>query len=150
MATTILRAAAIGDVLALTELSDQLGYPCSPEGVGDNLTKILNREGHQIYVAINSSGQVSGWVHVFKTYRLMTPPYAELGGLVVSSSNRGEGIGTQLMHKAEGWVREMGCASLRVRSNLLRAGAHRFYEHKGFRLDKTQRVFVKDLSIQKW
>jgi GNAT superfamily N-acetyltransferase len=145
MENIVIREAVPRDISPLAELCGQLGYPCASEEVREYLDQISKTEGHQVYVAVNSENQVVGWIHVFKTYRLMTQPFAELGGLVVSSSIQSTGIGTQLLRTAEEWALRMDCASMRVRSNVLRAGAHQFYEHMGFRVDKTQRVFVKDL-----
>ena len=142
----IIREALPGDAAVLAELCGQLGYPCSSEEVGEYLAQISKTKGHQVYVAIEAENLVLGWAHVFKTHRLMTPPFAELGGLIVSSSARGGGIGVLLLREAEGWARSNRCRSMRICSNIIRSGAHQFYERRGYRVDKNQHVFLKALT----
>ena len=44
------------------------------------------------------------------------------------------------------WAREMGCRAVSLRSNVVRDGAHAFYEKAGYRRIKTQHVFQKELK----
>jgi len=46
---------------------------------------------------------------------------------------------------AEQWARVHGFALMRVRSNVVRERAHRFYEREGYARVKTQAVFRKAL-----
>jgi hypothetical protein len=48
-----------------------------------------------------------------------------------------------LLAAAEAWAREQGFASMRVRSNVLRERAHRFYLREGYLEKKRQAVFLK-------
>jgi GNAT superfamily N-acetyltransferase len=50
------------------------------------------------------------------------------------------------MQQAERWARGTGCPSVTVRSNVLRTGAHAFYQRLGYRLVKKQKVFRKRLT----
>jgi GNAT superfamily N-acetyltransferase len=70
---------------------------------------------------------------------------AEIAGLVVDETARGGGIGRRLLEAAEQWARSHGCRAIRVRSNVVREGAHAFYVREGFREIKTQKVFEKGL-----
>jgi GNAT superfamily N-acetyltransferase len=93
-----------------------------------------------------AAGEVAGWLHAATALRLESPPYAEIGGLVVEERRRGQGIGERLVRAAIGWAGERGYAELRVRSNVVRADAHRFYRRLGFASVKTQAVFALPLG----
>ncbi len=77
--------------------------------------------------------------------QLEEPPFAELAGLVVADSARGIGIGAALLAAAEAWARAAGFALMRVRSNVVRERAHRFYEREGYCRVKAQAVFHKSI-----
>lgn len=74
--------------------------------------------------------------------------FAELAGLVVDESVRGSGVGAALLAAAEDWARAQGFASMRVRSNVIRERAHRFYEREGYARIKAQAVFRKPLAAE--
>ena len=71
---------------------------------------------------------------------------AEVGGLVVDSRARGQGIGRSLMAAAESWTRERGYTRLMLRSNTIRAEAHRFYQGLGYTIVKSQHKFQKPIA----
>jgi PhnO protein len=54
-------------------------------------------------------------------------------------------VGKLLLEAAVGWAAEQGYGKLRVRSNVVREEAHRFYEREGFQRIKTQAVFDRKL-----
>ncbi|HEY3676065.1 MAG TPA: GNAT family N-acetyltransferase, partial [Candidatus Tumulicola sp.] len=66
-----------------------------------------------------------------------------IAALVVDESERGNGTGAALLQAAEAWARERGVRCIRVRSNVIRADAHRFYEREKYAPLKDQRVFEK-------
>jgi GNAT superfamily N-acetyltransferase len=134
------------DVDRLAVLCEQLGYPSTPAQVHQRLGQVLQDEDQAVFVAEGVAGQVVGWVQVFGRQLLVVDRHAELGGLVVDEGHRGRGVGPQLMEQAEDWARARGCEALYVRSNVVREGAHRFYEGIGYAQIKTSRVFLKDLG----
>lgn len=77
---------------------------------------------------------------------LESDPAAEIAGLVVDEKFRGAGIGARLVAQAETWAAGEGYGLLRVRSNVHRDLARRFYEREGFRVTKSQNHFVKPLG----
>ncbi len=139
-----IRPAGEADAGRVATLSGQLGYPASEEDVLHRLRAIGQRPDHAVFVA-EAGGRVVGWVHVYTVATVESPAHAEVGGLVVDEAHRGRGIGRALMERAEAWARDAGLSAVRLRSNVIRAEAHAFYERIGYAPVKTQRVFAKVL-----
>ena len=137
-----IREATAADAAALAALSTQLGYPAQP-GEAELRLAALGPEG-AVLVA-ESDGAVLGWIHVCGIRFFQSPPFAEVGGLVVDEAARGKGVGKLLLEAGARWAAERGYRKLRVRSNVVREDAHRFYEREGFRRVKTQAVFDREL-----
>jgi GNAT superfamily N-acetyltransferase len=140
-----IRFATIDDAEAVARLSDQLGYPSTKEETIRRLLQVTGQSGHAVYVA-EADGMLIGWVHVFVNHSLLADTPTEVAGLVVNENYRGHGVGRVLMEKAERWAQEQGCRSVRLRSNVMRARAHAFYERLGYRVIKSQKAFCKDLG----
>lgn len=138
----IVREATAADAAALAALSTQLGYPAQPGEAAERLAA-LGPEG-AVLVA-EADGAVLGWIHVCGIRFFQSPPFAEVGGLVVDETARGKGVGKLLVEAGARWAAERGYRKLRVRSNVVREDAHRFYERVGFRRVKTQAVFDRGL-----
>lgn len=140
-----IRAATLEDALRLAPLSGQLGYRSTAEEVAARLAPILSDPEHLVFVAEQSSGEISGWADVFVMRTVGTDPRAEVAGLVVDEGCRSQGIGGRLMERVEEWAREQGCAAVTLRSNIIRERAHLFYERLGYQVIKTQKSFRKML-----
>jgi GNAT superfamily N-acetyltransferase len=138
----ITREATASDAAALAALSTQLGYPTQPGEAAERLSA-LGSAGTVLVAEEN--GAVLGWIHVCWVQFFQSPPFAEVGGLVVDEASRGRGAGKLLLEAGARWAAERGCRKLRVRSNVVREDAHRFYEREGFRRIKTQAVFDREL-----
>lgn len=141
-AVVTLRAARAEDAAVIARLAAQLGYPASADDISGRLVRISSRARHRVLVA-QARDAVIGWVHVLSDEHLESGEFAEIAGLVVDDASRGTGVGRMLLGAAEAWARGGGFASIRVRSNVIRAEAHAFYEREGFALRKTQKVFEK-------
>ena len=135
------RHAIASDAAALAALSTQLGYPAQPEEAAQRLSTL----GVGALLVAEEDGAVLGWIHVCGVQFFQSPPFAEIGGLVVDETTRGKGVGRILVDAATRWAAERGYLKLRVRSNVVREDAHRFYEREGFRRAKTQAVFDRTL-----
>jgi GNAT superfamily N-acetyltransferase len=92
-----------------------------------------------------SEEKIIGWIHAFKTTRIETKTFIEIGGLVVDKKYRGKGVGKSLVNKIRGWCAKQKITSLRVRCNTKRLEAHQFYLCLGFRESKEQKVFQQDI-----
>jgi len=141
----MIRTARLDDAEAIATLSGQLGYPATSEQIAGRLEAILNREGMGTFVA-EVDGIVVGWIHMFGCERIESESSAEIGGLVVANGHRGAGVGAQLLAAGERWARGRGYDVVRVRSNVLREHAHRFYQREGYEPVKHQAVFLKTLA----
>jgi GNAT superfamily N-acetyltransferase len=142
----VLRRARPDDAAAIASLSGEMGYPATAAQVLPRLETVSGRPDELVLVAEPAPrGRVGGWVHVFGAVRLESPPYAEIGGLVVAAAARSGRIGEALLAAVHVWADRCGYADVRVRSNAVRERAHAFYLRCGYTLMKSQRVFVKPL-----
>jgi len=140
-----IRAARFSDAPRIASLAGQLGYPSTAKQVTARLEGILGQAEHVVFVAERGGGEIAGYVDVFLFRTAASDVRAEIGGLVVDEASRSQNIGRMLMARAEDWAREKGCSECGLRSNVIREGAHRFYESLGYRVNKTQKSFRKKL-----
>jgi len=140
------REAAPRDADSIAALSGQLGYPASGEEIRARLETVRRRGDGRVWVS-ELDGAVVGWGHAQGVHVLESPAHAEVVGLVVDRDLRGRGIGAALMAEAERWAAAEGYTMVRVRSNVVRVDAHRFYERLGFVEAKRQAVFAKRLEM---
>jgi GNAT superfamily N-acetyltransferase len=145
---TSIRPACPEDAAALADLSTQLGYPLQASAMRERLAGVRDQQAGEVLVAVDAQGRVRGWTHVVPRLHLEETAFAELAGLVVDQAARGAGVGAALLHAAEAWARQRGFARLRVRSNVVRERAHRFYLREGYAERKRQVVFEK--SLDQW
>ena len=144
-----IRTAQVDDAARLAELSHQLGYPSDEEQLRLRLARILGATLHSAWVVEHTHEEethVVGWMHAFVDLRLESDARAEIGGLVVDEDWRGRGVGSMLVEKASNWARQRGVDAVRVRSNVKRDDAHRFYLERGYAETKRQAVFDKDVK----
>ena len=142
---THVRRTKLADIPELTNLSKELGYPSTISQIRKRLDKIQKSKSDIILVAVEK-GTVIGWIHVLSTLRLESDPFAEIGGLVVSSKQRGKGVGKILVSEAEKWAKGNGLINIRVRSRTSREKTRQFYESEGYVVIKEQNVFEKSLK----
>jgi GNAT superfamily N-acetyltransferase len=121
-------------------LSDQLGYPLSTTQIENNINEITTSENYAAFVALYNL-QIVGWVYAFRALLIESKPFIEIGGLIVDETFRNCGIGKKLVEKIKDWALENAINEVRVRSNILRNAAHKFYLNNGFTEIKQQKVF---------
>ena len=141
----VVRAMEPGDAIAVAALCGTLGYQATVPDVITRFTALAASSRDKVFIASDGDAIV-GWVHAFVSMLIESDPFVEIGGLVVSDSMQRRGVGRLLMAQAEAWALARGCREVRLRSNIVRAGAHRFYESIGYRTLKTQYTFVKTLA----
>jgi len=140
-----IRPGRLEDAEALANLATQLGYPSTPEQMAARLRQTLPDPDHAVFVAEPAGARACGFLHVFAGISLESGPRAEILALVTDESLRSRGIGRRLVAEAERWAQARGFAVICVRSQVVRAGAHRFYETLGYECAKTQKYFRKSL-----
>jgi GNAT superfamily N-acetyltransferase len=138
----IVREATESDAATLAALSTQLGYPTQPGEAAERLSAL---DSAGTVLVAEENGSVLGWIHICGVQFFQSPPFAEIGGLVVDEASRGRGTGKLLLEAGARWAAERGYRKLRVRSNVVREDAHRFYEREGFQRVKTQVVLDRRL-----
>jgi GNAT superfamily N-acetyltransferase len=139
-----IREARPGDREDLARLSTELGYPMTPEEAEARLAELAHHADHTLLVA-EAGGRPAGWIQISLPRTFESPGAAEIAGLVVDETRRGEGLGPRLLRAAEDWARARGCPVIRVRSNVIRERAHAFYVREGYAKLKVQQVFEKPL-----
>lgn len=140
-----LRRARADDAATVARLATELGYPTDADQAGWRLARLEADPRQRILVA-ELDGAAAAWLHVAENDSLESEPYGEIVGLVVDSRHRGSGLGAALVAAAIAWSAERGLRELRVRSNVVRERAHRFYERQGFRFVKAQKVFTQAIA----
>lgn len=140
-----IRGCRPSDAKSVAELSAQLGYAVPADEMERRLQHMAADPNHTILVACLETGEVVGWIDVGIVFHLQSGAYCEIGGLVVAESVRGKGIGRELVLAAEHWARAHGMKKVLVRSNAIRAAAHRFYLRENYTMVKTSAVFEKRL-----
>ncbi|HXU46896.1 MAG TPA: GNAT family N-acetyltransferase [Thermoanaerobaculia bacterium] len=147
LAAPTVRPATLDDAAAIAALADDLGYPTPPDRMRGRLAPLLDRPGQRVLVA-ERNGSVVGWLHLATVEMVESDPFAEIYGLIVAADERGRGTGVLLLAAAEAWAASAGFTRLRVRSNVIRERAHRFYRREGYVPTKDQRIFDKDLGTE--
>jgi GNAT superfamily N-acetyltransferase len=133
------------DSAAAAELSSQLGYPNSPDELRQRIEE-TSRSADRVAFAAVLDGQIVGWIDAAIERHLQSSACAVIGGLVVRDDARGLGIGRRLCLEVEDWARSQSIPVVRVRSQIKREDAHRFYLRDGYSEVKTSLVFEKRLS----
>jgi GNAT superfamily N-acetyltransferase len=138
------RVATLEDAGRLAQLAGQLGYPATKSETAGRFAEIRDSDEHAVFVA-EEGGVLLGWIHLIVSRSLVTEKRVDIAGLVVEEGQRRLGVGRKLMEEAEGWARGKGCSTIRLHSNVVRSGAHAFYERLGYQMMKLQKAFRKEL-----
>lgn len=139
--------ASMEHAVDIASLSLELGYQTTVDETREALTQLLASVRHLAIVACDAEGRMLGWTTAERRWTLESGETAELTGLVVTRAVRRSGVGRCLVAAAEQWAQQQGFSSIRVRSNVSRTESHPFYERLGFRLAKTQHVYMKTLRF---
>jgi len=142
-----IRKARRSDAERIAQLSGELGYPATPAQIATRLRQLKPASKHAVFVAESPDAATGlvGWLHVSVSHLLESDIRAEVHGLIVAEGQRSAGAGAKLLEAAEEWARRHGGQAMNVRSNVIRARAHVFYERNGYEHYKTQKAFRKAL-----
>lgn len=139
-----IRSAEPGAAAAVGSLIVQLGYDITIEAARRRLVQIVDRADHAAYVATIGNRGVD-FIHISVTEALEHEPRGEIRTLPVDENHRSTGIGERLLEKVDEWAKERHLLKIRVRCNVNRERARRFYERHGYEVVKSQHVFDKTL-----
>jgi GNAT superfamily N-acetyltransferase len=131
------------DAEPVAELSGQLGYNASAATMRNRIEKLLCNGSSQTAFVACLGAEVVAWIEIAIVQHLQSESHTVVGGLVVRDGMRSRGIGSRLLSEAEEWSRKQGIPVVRVRSQVARQDAHRFYLREGYRQVKTSAVFEK-------
>ncbi len=140
----VIRPLVAGDARAAAALSEQLGYPAEVAAFARRIEELAS-DADRIALAAVRGDELVAWGEAAVERHLHGDAVAVLLGLVVRDDMRGLGIGRRLCEAIEQWTRAKGMGVLRVRSQIKRVDAHRFYLRDGYRQVKTSLVFEKDV-----
>lgn len=124
---------------------DEMGYRVPIDMTKQKLDQIIKSERDKVFVA-TVSGAVVGYVHANDYDVIYAPHMKNIMGIAVSSEYKRQGIGKELLFAVEQWAKDSGALAVRLVSGSRRTGAHDFYRHCGYKLEKEQINFKKSLS----
>jgi predicted N-acetyltransferase YhbS len=133
------------DAPGVKKLAEELGYPSSEEKISEILNTVVQHDDHRMVVA-EKADELVGYIHMVSSLRVGSEPFVEIAALSVLEDHRKLGIGKALIAESQKMASEKGVDYIRIRSNIIRREAHKFFEQRGFRNLKTQEVFVKKVN----
>ena len=136
------RAASRDDCSGITHLTNQPGYPSTEEKICEIMDLVLSHKDHQVFIA-EIENSIVGYIHLIQSMRIGSNPFVEIAAFIIDESSRGGGVGSSLIEKSQKWATGKGLADIRIRSNIIRQEAHKFFQNRGFQNIKTQEVFLK-------
>lgn len=135
----IIRRATADDVPAIVALlaDDDLGASReSPEDLAPyrRAFEAVDSGDREVLVVAERDGEVVGTLQLTLLAGLSRRGAwrAQIEGVRVARTARGEGLGERLVRWAVGEARSRGCALVQLTSDKSRADAHRFYQRLGF------------------
>ncbi len=93
------------------------------------------RDGAELHVAEDDTGQRLGFVHLREVADLEGCRRAHVSDLAVAPGAQGVGVGRELMAFAEAWAAERGHGHVGLSAFVTNRRAVRFYERLGFEAD---------------
>lgn len=145
-----IEAMSVDDLSDVAILAEQLGYPNDIKDIRERFQKICNDNNYALYVAKNDQRKVIGFIQInSENHTLLAAPRAEVVALIVDDRHRGKGVGSALLKAAEEWARSQALPLVRIRSNIKRENAHRFYKGKGYENPKSWHLFTKKIETVK-
>jgi GNAT superfamily N-acetyltransferase len=135
----VIRRATVPDLAAIVALlaDDDLG--AGRESPGDltpyrRAFDLIDGDRHQLLVVADRAGLVIGTMQLSLLAGLSRrgASRAQIEGVRVAGSERGNSLGAALMDWAIAQARDWGCQLVQLTSDKTRTDAHRFYQRLGF------------------
>lgn len=125
---------------------ESLGYDFPLDKTKEKLEYITSRPYYVIYVAVDENDKAVAYIQAQEYETTYLDNCINVLGLTVLNEYQGKGIGKALMTKLEEYAKKNGVKLIRLTSGMNRTEAHKFYEHIGFELTKTQKNYRKYLE----
>ena len=145
----MIRTVQIKDAGQIRDLCHQaLGYDSTLEKVAAQIDKFNQPDsGHFCFVyEEDQTGKILGYVEAEVYESLYSDAGLNILGLAVFPFAQGRGIGRQLMERMEDFAKSHQYTFIRLNSASHRKEAHVFYEHIGYKGNKTQKRFLKIMN----
>ncbi|MDQ8735322.1 GNAT family N-acetyltransferase [Paenibacillus sp. LHD-38] len=136
------------DLIVMTELMKDLGYPTTEEQMRNRMSVIETLSGTFTFLA-DLNGKAVGMMGIRHVYSYEEDGFViQISLLVTKKEYEGQGIGKALVSFAESWAVAQDAEILYLTSGIKpeRERAHAFYKAIGF--EATGYRFVKRLTIQ--
>lgn len=144
----MVRKAQAGDAGAIKTICEEaLGHHTTEEHIEKRICE-LGGDSHY-YIAVfedEADNFVKGFLQAEEYSLLYGGRGWNIIALAVDEKFRLQGIGKALLRSLEEYASEENCDFIRLNSRIEREKAHGFYEHLGYRCDKTQKRFIKQLA----
>ena len=140
-----IREAEPTDIVALTELMNELGYNTTLDEMKTRFVNIQTHKDYKTFIATDDI-QILGMVGLSKNYSFeQNGIHVRVLALVTRSNFRQKDIGKKLMDVAENWAREIGADKvlLNCGNREERAIAQLFYKKIGYQIKSSG--FIKKL-----
>ncbi|KHD46651.1 GNAT family N-acetyltransferase [Streptococcus hongkongensis] len=143
----MIRKFSLTDAIQLQEINNKsLGYSFSLEDCQKRLKSVLENADHiLIGYTDDLSNLLVGYCHIQLYQTTYAPTVYNILGLAVLPDYQGQGIGRQLISAVEEIAKNNKVNYIRLNSGESRTEAHAFYEHLGYKSDKLQKRFLKEL-----
>ncbi|HEX9029939.1 MAG TPA: GNAT family N-acetyltransferase [Anaerolineales bacterium] len=143
MTEITIRKAILNDADGLTGLVREPGMFQHPveqppdatrEQVSRHLSLCLADDSHSVYVAVEPSGEIAGYLSVhWLPYLMLTGPEGFVSELFVRRAARSQGVGGRLLQTAGAEARQRGCSRLSLLNMRSRESYRRgFYNQQGW------------------
>ena len=141
-----IRTAEPCDAEGLAALCTELGCTVEAADIVVRLQLISRYNGGMVFVAVDPSARVRGFLHVAPQFSLSALPVIEILDLGVRVDARLAGVSWALVGVAEIWARDRGTALIQVRSDLAGDHADIFSCVHGWHRLLDQHLFQKALA----
>lgn len=130
-----IREVSFDELDGVLDLIDQFNRVVSPRPSSDSLQGIFKqiRESGGAIIGAFVAGKILGTctVNLCANLSWSGRPYAIIENVVVDSSHRGKGIGTDILHFAQKFAEDAECYKVALMTGSKRPETLRFYENAG-------------------
>jgi len=145
------------DALAISKILCDLGwlehlkqesFQATEQRIRKHIAMCQQDDSHAVFVAENANGNVIGYTAVhWLPYLMLKAPEGYVSELFVADSERGKGVGSQLLEVVKEEARERGCTRLSLINVKIRESYQRgFYKKQGWTEREGDARFVLTLE----